>query len=476
MSKYDKSLHVYVLPLMVFVSVLLLMLWSSAGALIPTHAQDASTPVAEAPAIISASECGTPLSTLWLTASDACVGKPFGFVCNGNLAPLVEPAGPVSNSLMSIGSLVETGVVESLHTGALSPYGEGGGVVWLRVSEPDTFVQYSALLVGDVQLHNVTPPDFPAWQALTVKTSDAQTRCENAPHSSMIVQNLPGTPGRVVVNGISLDLNGTAVIQTNDTVTRYMVLSGTLGIVVFGQRVDMLPGQEIAVPFTLDNLAQPAGLPSAPSIFDDERVENLPVLLLDRPVQVPQGGFARTDGAVNLRTAPTLDEAVIVQVPAGTSMTVLGRNPEGDWYHVQLTDGQTGWMFAELLSGEVGEIDNVYVATPQPQQRLGELGQLAKVIAPNGVSLRSAPDISFSTISTLGFGTEVNLMARSPYSPWVKVDVSSQIGWVPLITMETRAIIDALPIDYDVPPPPEPTAIPGSFGGAFPNPNCYPNC
>jgi uncharacterized protein YraI len=238
----------------------------------------------------------------------------------------------------------------------------------------------------------------------------------------------------------------------------------------------MLPGQEIAVPYTQDNLALPAGMPGAPNIFDQERVANLPVLLLDRPVQVPQAGYARTDGAVNMRTAPTTDQAVILQVPAGTSMTVLGRNPEGDWYHVRLSDGQSGWMFAELLSGEFGAIDNVYVATPQPQQRLGSLGQIARVIAPNGVNLRSAPDASFSSISTLGFGTEVNLLGRSPYSPWIKVDVSSQIGWVPLITMETRAIIDALPVDYDVPPPPEPTAIPGSFGGAFPNPNCYPNC
>jgi hypothetical protein len=58
----------------------------------------------------------------------------------------------------------------------------------------------------------------------------------------------------------------------------------------------------------------------------------------------------------------------------------------------------------------------------------------------------------------------------------VKVDDSGKVGWVPLIAMETRAIIDALPVDYNVPPPPEPTRIPGSFGNAFPDPNCYPNC
>jgi uncharacterized protein YraI len=382
----------------------------------------------------------------------------------------------VSNSLAAVGALVETQVVESVRTSPLGAAGNAGGLAWLRVSEPATLAQYSALLVGDVEARNVTPPNFPAWQAFTVRTTDPEARCESAPHSSLIVQNVLGTPGRLVVNGVSLDLSGTAVIQTIGGETRFMTLAGALGVVVFGQRFDVLPGQEVAVPIAPDDLSRPAALPGAPRTFDPERVAHLPVLLLDRPVQVPQAGFARTDGAVNLRSSPSLDAGVIVQVPAGVTLTLLGRNPENSWYHVRLPDGQSGWMFAELLGGDVGEIDNVYVETPQPLQRLGALGQIARVIAPNGVSLRSAPDASFSSISTLTFGAEVNLMARSPYSPWVKIDTAGQIGWVPLITMETRAIIEALPVDYDVPPPPQPTAIPGLGGNAFPNLNCYPNC
>jgi hypothetical protein len=65
----------------------------------------------------------------------------------------------------------------------------------------------------------------------------------------------------------------------------------------------------------------------------------------------------------------------------------------------------------------------------------------------------------------------VTLLARSPYSPWVKVESAGMIGWLALVTLQTQSVIEALPIDYDVPPPPVPTRIPGSFGNAFPDPN-----
>jgi hypothetical protein len=67
-------------------------------------------------------------------------------------------------------------------------------------------------------------------------------------------------------------------------------------------------------------------------------------------------------------------------------------------------------------------------------------------------------------------------VARSPYSPWVKIESQGMVGWVALIALETQSIIEALPIDWDVPPPPEPTLVPGSWGGAFPDPDCFPNC
>jgi len=133
-------------------------------------------------------------------------------------------------------------------------------------------------------------------------------------------------------------------------------------------------------------------------------------------------------------------------------------------------------MFSELLSGDTEQVSKVYEQTPVPVQRLGTLGQEAHIIAPRGFDLRTAPDVSFPSIGFLPSGAKVMLSARSPYSPWVKIEAGGVYGWIALLALETRAIIDALPIDYDVPPPPEPTRVPGSFGNAFPDPSCYPNC
>ncbi|MBL8157376.1 MAG: SH3 domain-containing protein, partial [Anaerolineae bacterium] len=113
----------------------------------------------------------------------------------------------------------------------------------------------------------------------------------------------------------------------------------------------------------------------------------------------------------------------------------------------------------------------VYDATPLPPQRYGELGRTGKVVAPAGVNMRQAPDVTFPLVMTVPDGARVTLLARSPYSPWLKVDFNGIIGWLAIITLETQAVLEALPIDYNVPPPPEPTRIPGSFGNAFPDPN-----
>lgn len=438
--------------------------------------QEAPTPTPDGVTVINGNDCSTPLSQFWLNASNACVGKEFGFVCNGGASPQVEPQGAIANSLSAVGALVETNFVDSVRTPALQGDGQNGGIAWLRVAAPDSLVQYSALMVGDVLVRNVTPEGFPRWQSLVVQTFPAPQRCELGPVSSLVIQSLPNQSARVVVNGVSLDLRGTVVIQTEGNITHFMSVAGEMGLIAAGNRQDLLAGQEVSLPYPEGDFSRPSGVPGVPIVFQRVRVDHLPIPLFDRPIQVPQAGFAVTLGPVNMRTAPSTDAGVIIQVQTGERMTILGKNPAGDWYHVRRASGETGWMFAELLGGQVGEIGNVYLETPQPLQRLGDLGFKARVIAPNGITLRSAPDLGFSPLTSLPFGQDVTLMARSPYSPWVKIDASGTIGWAPLIGLETRAIVDAIPVDYDVPPPPAPTRIPGSFGGAFPDPNCYPNC
>jgi uncharacterized protein YgiM (DUF1202 family) len=203
-------------------------------------------------------------------------------------------------------------------------------------------------------------------------------------------------------------------------------------------------------------------------------VKNLPIVLFDRPVAIPQAGYVETQGMVNMRTAPDLNSQLLYQVPAGEVMSVLGVSSDSAWYHIRLGNGETGWMSADLLSQTLDVIENVYDTTPEPPQRVGDLGRMASVIVEQGGNLRTAPDVGFGVKQTVPFGSEVELIARSPYSPWVKVNTGNDEGWMALITLKTAAVISSLPIDYTVPLPTNPTATPSfSYGGghAYPDPN-----
>lgn len=417
--------------------------------------------------------CAAQLETFYTIASEVCIGGADGYACNGGTAPNAEPAGPVNNSLATTGAMVPVDALESLNTMPINSDGSGGGLVWMRIPETQT----DALIIGDVTVRDVPVEGFPAWQSTIVETFNDEQTCAAAPRSTFVLQNKEVMqPGRIVVNGVSLGIAGTVMVQTRGTETVFITLDGQLRVNAGGQIQNLMAGQQVSVPYNEEDFSRPIAGPSQPAPFEVGLVQNFPVALLDRPTLLPEPGFVSTRGVVNMRSSPSTNAGLIFEIPAGVTMTVLGRNPEGDWYHVRLADGQTGWMFAELLQQNHAGINNVYSATPVPPQRYGDVGELARVNAPNGVNMRTAPYPTFGVMHNLAPAEEVRLVARSPYSPWVKVDASGTVGWVALITLETQAIIDSLPIDFDVPPPPQPTQIPGIWGGAFPDPDCYPNC
>lgn len=417
--------------------------------------------------------CAVALETFYTEATESCLGSPDGMFCNAGSPPVVQPAGPVANSLAPVGALVEVEVADSVRTTPFTAEGTTGGLMWMHA--PD--VGMDAILLGDMQILDVTPDGFPAWQSLLVVTSENPSPCGVAPMNGFVVQNsVSGQAAQIVINGASLNLRGTVVIQTTANETVFSAIEGEMQVVALGQTEGMVAGQQVRVPHAPDDYLRPTGRPLPPLPFEPWRVANLPIELLDRPTLLPQPGYVSTQGTVNMRTAPNLGAPLIFEVPPGQIMTVLGRNPEGNWYHVRLVTGQTGWMFADLLAQNHGAIEAVYQQTPVPPQRFGRLGTTARVIAPTGGTVRSAPYVTFPGTFTFPLGEEVNLLARSPYSPWVKVESQGVEGWMALVTLETQAIIQSLPVDFSVPPPPEPTAIPGLGGNAFPDPSCYPNC
>jgi SH3-like domain-containing protein len=350
-------------------------------------------------------------------------------------------------------------------------------LVWVHLSES---VNLNGLLVGNVTIADAsaTLSGFSKWQAFTIESQPRTSICDNIPRGGFVVQGPYGDTSRLVINGTSIDLNGSLIVQTNTLetggeVTHFIVIEGRADITVLGRLYPLVAGQQIDVPYSSGDLTYPASIPQAVIPLQSDLIAHMPVALMDRPVLLPQPGYALTQGTVNMRAEPSLDGRLLYQVPADSVLSILGANTERDWYHIRLGNGETGWMSSELLVQSISTIDAIYDATPQPPQRLGDLGNTATVQVAQGGNLRSGPDTGFGVVATLAQGTGVTLLARSPYSPWVKVDGGGQVGWMALITLETQAAISFLPIDYEAPLPTRPTPVPiFDFGGghAYPDP------
>lgn len=422
--------------------------------------------------------CADYLTQFYSTATELCLSAPDNYVCNAGNPPLAEPAGPVSNSLGTLGAIIQLDALTSLRTSAFTPDGSNGGLVWVR-SQANRF---RAILLGDSHIRDVSPPNTLRWSNIILTTQTPTQGCFAQPYSSFTFQaSQRFEPIRLVINGVTLDVNGAVMTLTTPTETVFIVIEGVMRASAYESSQLVLAGQEIRVPYINNDFSAPASPPPLPMPYTPTFLANFPISLLDRPAYLPQPGYVVTDARVNLRTGPSTRFDIIYEVPSGQIMTILGINPAGDWYHVRLANGQTGWMSAEFLERNHGAISTVYDRTPLPPQRYGELGNHARVTAMGGVIMRQAPDASFPPMLTVPVGSELELLARSPYSPWVKVAFQGVVGWVALLSLETQAIVEALPIDNAVPTLvvagptviPYPTVI---FGGAFPDPRCYPNC
>jgi uncharacterized protein YgiM (DUF1202 family) len=426
----------------------------------PTFTPDANAIVAS---------CQSQLNGLYASASELCLGKPDGYFCNGGFTPVVEPAGAIGSSLASAGAVVEAELITSVTTPPLLS-GNSGGIMYLHMSGD---VSMNALLLGDVQMRDNTPPGFPKWKNFIIRTNPTASDC-TLPTSAFVMQSEYGQRSNVVINGVSIDVNGTIMVITASQITKFISLEGLARFIVNGVTYSLFAGQQLNVAYNGEDWRNPLNAASDPIPLEWDLVKDFPVVMMDRPVLMPQPGYVETSGNVNMRSAPDENARLMFQVPAGQVLDVLGRNPDNTWYHVRLGNGETGWMRADLLTQNLGTISLTYLETPVPPQRFGSLGTGARVIVAQGGNLRQAPDTYFNTITTLPQGTEVELVARSPYSPWVKVRSSGQEGWLALITIETQAVIAFLPIDYNAQLPPRPTSTPVfQFGGghAYPDPN-----
>ena len=163
---------------------------------------------------------------------------------------------------------------------------------------------------------------------------------------------------------------------------------------------------------------------------------------------------------VNVRSGPSIQNAVIAQLEPGDSVSVIGRsNEDNDWLLVELDSGR-GWIayFVVYVTGELNSLP--IVDTPQADENLGLASaetesseeastdeEIATATAFRQANVRSEPSMRSPIIDVLTRGDIVIVIGRSDAAAsWLQVETENGIGWVAYFLVSFNGDIQSIPV------------------------------
>ncbi len=168
------------------------------------------------------------------------------------------------------------------------------------------------------------------------------------------------------------------------------------------------------------------------------------------PTQAPSNGSeqsAKTTEYVNFRSGPGTNYSSKGVIALGTTVTVTDTS-NSEWYAVRLSNGSTGYIFAQYL-----KLNSSFSATATPAPSGSE--QSAKTT--EYVNFRSGPGTNYSSKGVIALGTTVTVTDRSN-SQWYAVRLSNgSTGYIFAQYLKVTGTSSATPT-------PTPTQAPSNDG------------
>ena len=143
-------------------------------------------------------------------------------------------------------------------------------------------------------------------------------------------------------------------------------------------------------------------------------------------------------GWLRLRAQPSLSAIVLKSYNTGTIVTVL--DTVGEWKHVRMESGLTGYMMSAYLTDQLTPGP---IIPPSPGS-----GKKATVVSANGkgVRLRSGPSKAYGILGVYPVGTVATILAEGTY--WDYIRIGSMTGYMMSEFLSTGAPIPVKPGGY----------------------------
>lgn len=188
---------------------------------------------------------------------------------------------------------------------------------------------------------------------------------------------------------------------------------------------------------------------------------------------------------LNVRTGPGLTFGILSSLPLGSNALLEGRNADGTWLHVRLTDGQLGWVSSAFMTTNLAVANLPVSESPEPpvvaapsattgEPAPGVGGQaIGAVTDANILNVRSGPGLTFPLLTTLPLNQLVTLEGRNADGSWLQVRLTDdQLGWVSSAFMTANLAIASLPVSeapavVAAPPATAAEPVPGVGGQAL---------
>jgi cell wall-associated NlpC family hydrolase len=166
-------------------------------------------------------------------------------------------------------------------------------------------------------------------------------------------------------------------------------------------------------------------------------------------------GLVAQEG-LNLRDGPGTAYVGMTKLSSGSQLDLLARYD--DWFQVQTSAGQVGWVLSQFLTTAPGVADRVDRVTSVPSPNPALQGRTTE----RSVNLRGGPGVAYPQIGRLGTDTKLDLLGR--YQDWMKVRTpDGASGWISNELVEVSDFIARrVPAVRDIPalPRPAPAAAP----------------
>ena len=140
---------------------------------------------------------------------------------------------------------------------------------------------------------------------------------------------------------------------------------------------------------------------------------------------------------MNVRTGPGLTYDIVTTVPAGTQATIVGIDPDNEWYQVEI-DGVEGqvWIYQGLTT-LVGSLTGV------KQYTALEIAQLTGTPAADGsvplaitvpitMNVRTGPGLTYDVVRIVPAGTQGRIFGIDPDDDWFQIELEGldTLVWV----------------------------------------------